>query len=211
MTIAPAFPSLTRDEVFRIETRRLWLRWPRHDDAVALAAWVGLPEVAEMTAAFRVGITAAEMANVVAANRQGNIDGHSLSFVMTRKGCPVEPIGRVGVGLKPGGELELGYNLSPTAWGRGLMTEAVAALCAQAFELSDRASIIARVQPANAGSIRVLEKCGFRQTGASFSDSPVRGRHPLLDFALARRRPSSLLLAQRRFRPATALDFAGAA
>ncbi len=28
------FPDLTRDDVFRIETKRLWLRWPRIQDAV---------------------------------------------------------------------------------------------------------------------------------------------------------------------------------
>ena len=27
------FPDLTRDDVFRLETRRLWLRWPRAADA----------------------------------------------------------------------------------------------------------------------------------------------------------------------------------
>ena len=30
------FPELTRDDVFRLETRRLWLRWPRMADANAI-------------------------------------------------------------------------------------------------------------------------------------------------------------------------------
>ena len=33
------FPSITRDEVFRIETRSLWLRWPRAEDLVAMASF----------------------------------------------------------------------------------------------------------------------------------------------------------------------------
>ena len=32
------FPEITRDEVFRIETPRLWLRWPGLADASTLAA-----------------------------------------------------------------------------------------------------------------------------------------------------------------------------
>lgn len=32
------FPDITRDEVFRIETPRLWLRWPMATDDDALAA-----------------------------------------------------------------------------------------------------------------------------------------------------------------------------
>ena len=30
------FPDLTRDDVFRLETRRLWLRWPRLADVQAI-------------------------------------------------------------------------------------------------------------------------------------------------------------------------------
>ena len=44
------FPDLTRDDVFRLETRRLWLRWPRHGDVQALVRLVGEKAVAEMTA-----------------------------------------------------------------------------------------------------------------------------------------------------------------
>ena len=27
------FPEITRDDIFRLETERLWLRWPRAADA----------------------------------------------------------------------------------------------------------------------------------------------------------------------------------
>ena len=30
------FPDLARDDVFRLETSRLWLRWPRMGDAAAI-------------------------------------------------------------------------------------------------------------------------------------------------------------------------------
>ena len=35
------FPELTRDDVFRLETRRLWLRWPRMADANAILRLAG--------------------------------------------------------------------------------------------------------------------------------------------------------------------------
>ena len=44
------FPDLARDDVFRLETPRLWLRWPRAADAPAFVGLAGDDEVADMTA-----------------------------------------------------------------------------------------------------------------------------------------------------------------
>ncbi len=44
------FPDLFRDDVFRIETRRLWLRWPTARDAESILRLAGDPAVARMTA-----------------------------------------------------------------------------------------------------------------------------------------------------------------
>ncbi len=44
------FHDLARDDVFRLETQRLWLRWPQAADAPALAALAGDWEVARMSA-----------------------------------------------------------------------------------------------------------------------------------------------------------------
>jgi hypothetical protein len=44
------FPDLLRDDVFRLETRRLWLRWPRAADTALIASLAGERDVAEMTA-----------------------------------------------------------------------------------------------------------------------------------------------------------------
>lgn len=204
----PIFPTLTRDEVFRIETRRCWLRWPRAEDAARLAAWVGLSDVATMTSAFRVGISAGEVADIIAANRQGNKDGRSLSFVLVRKGHDAEPVGRVGVGLRPDGQqLELGYHLDPAHWGQGLVTEAVKALTAQAFELTAQPSVEAYALPQNIGSIRVLEKCGFTSVGMAIKDSPVFGPRDLRHFTLPRARPSALRAAQVRFQAVPQLGY----
>ncbi len=44
------FPEITRDDVFRLETERLWLRWPRAADVEAMVELAGDPEVALKTA-----------------------------------------------------------------------------------------------------------------------------------------------------------------
>ena len=43
------FPDLARDDVFRIETARLWLRWPRIGDAAAMHKYGSQWEVARYT------------------------------------------------------------------------------------------------------------------------------------------------------------------
>ena len=46
------FPDITCDDIFRLETRRLWLRWLRAADAPAVASFASLAPVAQMTAAI---------------------------------------------------------------------------------------------------------------------------------------------------------------
>lgn len=198
------FPSLTRDEVFRIETPRLWLRWPRLEDAAGLAQWSGRPEVAGATSTVPVGITTAEMAAKIADMRAINAAGAGLCFAIVRQGADGYPIGMLGGQAKPGKRFEIGYHLNPEHWGQGRMTEAVQALCAQAFELASIDAIEAGVRPSNIASMRVLEKCGFDASGVADHESPLYGRYPIVTYALARSRPSALkAAAQRRYRAAT--------
>ena len=59
------------------------------------------------------------------------------------------------------GEREVGYWIGREHWGRGVATAALAAFVAEVTERP----LFAHVVNSNAGSIRVLEKCGFRRTG----------------------------------------------
>lgn len=56
---------------------------------------------------------------------------------------------------------EIGYWLGEDCWGRGIMTEAVAAYTEHAFRTHDLCRVFARVFAPNTASMRVLDKAGF--------------------------------------------------
>lgn len=60
---------------------------------------------------------------------------------------------------------ELGYDLSPLAWGKGIMTEAVAGLLAHGFGPMALHRVEALVAPENTRSAALLLRLGFRREG----------------------------------------------
>lgn len=74
---------------------------------------------------------------------------------------------------------EIGYELAPADWGRGVMTEALGAALDFGFLVMGLHSVEAQIHPDNGGSRRVLEKLGFEREGyfrENFYD-PVEGRY----------------------------------
>ena len=72
-------------------------------------------------------------------------------------------------GMKTG---EVGYRLRRKHWGKGLATEGVLALVANAFESLGFDRIQAQTMAINQGSRRVLEKAGFRHVETLFPQLP---------------------------------------
>ena len=73
-------------------------------------------------------------------------------------------IGGIGFHPAPAGQThaaELGYWITKAFWGRGIMTAAVNAISLHAFAQPGIVRITAGIFAGNAGSARVLEKCGF--------------------------------------------------
>ena len=71
-------------------------------------------------------------------------------------------------GLLPtpdGKDVELAYRLARASWGRGIATEAAAALVEQAFARGGLSHLVAVTFPENVASQHVLEKVGFRYDG----------------------------------------------
>ena len=58
-------------------------------------------------------------------------------------------------------ELEIGYRLDPSYWGRGIATEAARAVRDHAFDELRLARVISLIHPENAASRRVAEKNGM--------------------------------------------------
>ena len=61
------------------------------------------------------------------------------------------------------GATELGYRLYPAFWRLGLATEGARALIESAFKRLHLDRVVATTMADNAGSWRVLEKCGMRR------------------------------------------------
>jgi RimJ/RimL family protein N-acetyltransferase len=188
------FPDLTRDDVFRLETRRLWLRWPRLADAQAIVRLAGEKSVAEMTARIPHPYTPPDAEHFVYAARRSNADGHGLALAVTPKGRPNALVGMVSIG--PGhtsGRPTLGYWLGTPFWGQGYATEAARALIDAFFAYSDGTAIEASARVINPASRRVLEKCGFAYGGTGLAELPARGGfYPADAFRLDRRAWESL-------------------
>ncbi|KAH8696144.1 GNAT domain-containing protein [Talaromyces proteolyticus] len=74
-------------------------------------------------------------------------------------------IGVLGV-YRPVPVAELGYTFHPSAWGRGYATEAVRVFIEKFWELRPAVrKVVARCDAENVGSVRVLQKSGFREIG----------------------------------------------
>ncbi len=61
--------------------------------------------------------------------------------------------------------IEIGYDLKPEYWGKGIMQEALSSIIHFAFTSMGINKIEAKVEPENTSSIRLLEKLNFCQEG----------------------------------------------
>ena len=169
------FPDLTRDDVFRIETRRLWLRWPMAKDRDAILKLAGDPSVAAMLARVPHPLPAPVVDAFLLQARAENAAGTGLTLALARRAAPASLIGIVSIHKGIGSVPELGYWLGRPHWGDGLMREAVSALCQAYFAYAGGAEIAASARTVNPASRRVLEACGFVQAGTGLRPFPARG------------------------------------
>jgi RimJ/RimL family protein N-acetyltransferase len=188
------FPDLTRDDVFRLETRRLWLRWPRLADVQAIVRLAGDKAVAEMTALIPHPYSKEDAERFVFDARLANAQGEGLTLAITPKGKPNALIGTVGIGAgHDAGEPHLGYWLGVPFWSQGFATEAARALADAFFAYTPGRQVTSAARVVNPASRRVLEKCGFAFQGSGFKEFRARGGFfPVDHFRLDRRAWESL-------------------
>jgi RimJ/RimL family protein N-acetyltransferase len=99
----------------------------------------------------------------------------------------------LGVGalirMPDGEEVEVAYRLARSAWGRGIATEAAAALVAHALGPLGLPRVVAVTYPANQASQRVLDKLGFERRGVRAYKGVDATYHVLTAAAWATRAP----------------------
>ena len=158
----------------------LTLRALEPADVPAMFAYLQRPAVYEATSSS--GWTEASVAEFVRTNREGMADGRWCRYAIIPDGAEAIA-GDIGYGAIEHAHrrAEVGYHLSPESWGHGLMTRAVRALNAWAFE-SGLHRIEATVMEGNVRSERVLARAGFTREATLRDYKLVRGT--FRDFSL---------------------------
>ena len=157
-----------------IETERLVLRPLALTDAPAFSKYAGDYDIAKMTGSiphpFPVISAEAKLLMLMGKKRCGR----ALPYTITLDGGDMIGIADL-FRRSDDHDWELGYWVARPYWGRGYIPEAMNALMNEAERTMGVTTFIAGVWHDNPGSIRVLEKLGFRSLG-------LDGKH----FAMAR-------------------------
>ena len=170
------FPELMRDDVFRLETERLWLRWPRASDAVRISEYASDRDVALMTANIPYPYPAGAAAEFVLMSRAANLEGRRIALVLTLKQRPNEAIGCIDLRSDGEDDAGLGYWLAKPCWRQGHMSEAAGALINLVMRSTRVESLRASALPENTASCAVLAKLGFASEGFGSKVSRRRRR-----------------------------------
>ena len=145
-----------------IETERLFLRKPRIEDAEPMFNnWANDPEVTKyLTWNLHDNIDVTKA--IINRWLEEDKDPKTFRFVITLKDSG-EPIGSIDVIDYIDGNPEIGYCLSRKYWNQGLMSEACKSFTKYLLNKGFNKILIKAVVE-NIGSIRVIEKCGFKFT-----------------------------------------------
>ena len=148
-------------------TKRLTLRPGWSEDAPAVARAIGHEEVVRMLAKAPWPYRVRDALSFLSRPKG---PGEASFLILSHEGGYPRPIGGIGLAPDEDGH-ELGYWLTPYAWGRGYATEAGRAV----VEIARHALGLKRLHSGhftdNPASGRVLQKLGFRATGT------VKGRY----------------------------------
>jgi len=147
-----------------IETQRLRLRRLRPCDEADLVALDSDPDVMRYVGS-PAGVKSPEETVERARHRIG-ADQDRIGFwrVENRADGTFYGLGAL-IQMPSGDDVELAYRLIRPAWGRGIASEAGAALVEYAFGTLGLSRLVAVTYPENRGSQRVLDKLRFMRHG----------------------------------------------
>ena len=145
-----------------VRTKRLTLRpgWP--EDAAEVARAIAHEDVAMKLSRVPWPYTEADALAWLTMERARD---DVLCVIVAHEQCVPRLIGMIGVHPDEAGAHELGYWLTPDAWGRGYATEAGIAMLDIARRALGLKRIVAGHFLDNPASGNVLRKLGFRPTG----------------------------------------------
>ncbi len=147
-----------------IETARLRLRRLRASDEADLIALDGDPDVMRYVGS-PAGVKSADE-TIERVRQRIQADHGPLGFwrVESRADGTFYGLGAL-IRMPIGDDIELAYRLVRHAWGRGIASEAGAALVDYAFATVGLSRLVAVTYPDNRASQRVLDKLGFTRHG----------------------------------------------
>ena len=165
----------------RVETERMTLRLPQHND---WRAWAHLRE----TSASHLTpweplwahdhLTRRAFTNRVYWAQRAETQGTALPFLLFRR-ADQTLLGAITLDNIRRGPVQagtLGYWIGAPFARKGFMREAILAVVHHAFTQLDISRIEAACLPENAASRGVLEKCGFKYEGVAQSYLQINGR-----------------------------------
>jgi len=157
-----------------IELTGIRLRPLRAGDAAAWHAYLSDPQVTELTSYPQMSL--AEVQSMLARVTQAYSAGSSCKWAVALQDDD-QLVGTCGFNewSRTHGWAELAYELARPYWGRGVMSQAVAACLGWAFGAPPFNRVHAFVMIGNRRSERVLERAGFTREGCLRSFRVSRG------------------------------------
>ena len=173
----------------KLETARLILRQTSISDAAQMFEnWASDPEVTKyLTWQPHIDIEVTKGILISWDKENKRLDYYHWGMVLKETQEIIGTVGSLGIDEK-NHCTELGYCMSRAYWGNGYMTEAVKAIIEYLFKTVGLNRIMARHDPENIGSGRVMQKCGMVFEGiqrqAFFCER--RGFYDLASYAILR-------------------------
>lgn len=165
-------------------TERLVLRPPHVEDIDTIAELANNLKVARMVSRLPYPYQREDAEQYIELAASGAIGQLVYAITLAETG---EFIGSLTLhDHKYGSGYEVGYWLGEPYWGKGYATEAATALIDLSFRSLPLEQIYISAQSRNAGSRRVIEKCGFKHTGSAIGVSGTDGDVPVECYVMTR-------------------------
>jgi RimJ/RimL family protein N-acetyltransferase len=166
------FPDLMRDDVFRFETKRLLLRWPRAADAAAIAECAARPDAA-LTPADVPHPCQQNAERFVLEARAQNAAGVALHLTLMQKAAGRLFVGLVSAQAGPSREVEMLYFFAPHVC-EDLAAEAIRAMADTIFNATTATRVFAK-SPAKMPLRCLFEKSGLAHVGTASGEAAAEG------------------------------------